>query len=105
MQSEYRRQAPTTEIEVLVSVLEAVQTELDGLPDQLSKSGLAAAALEIARGLDGPASLAMKSMAAKELRDTLGVLLSQAPPAERNDLVDQLRQQREKKVGRAAAKG
>lgn len=88
-----------------MSVVEAVQAELDDLPPELAKSGLAAAALEIARGLDGSASLAMKSMAAKELRDTLGVLLSKAPPMERNDLVDQLRQKREKKLGRAAAEG
>jgi len=89
----------------LVSVFEAVERELAALPDALAGSGLAAVALEIARGLDGPASLAMKSMAAKELRDTLGVLAGLAPPVERNDLVDQLRQRRDKKVGRAAASG
>jgi hypothetical protein len=88
-----------------VSVFEAVRAELDGLPVELAGSGLAAAALEIAAGLDGDASLAMKSMAAKELRDTLAVLRGLAPPAERNDLVDQLRQRREKKIGRAEAAG
>lgn len=88
-----------------MSVFEAVRAEVDALPDDLAGSGLAAAALEIARGLDGPASLAMKAMAAKELRDTLGVLLAKAPPVEREDEVAKLRKRREAKVGRAAAKG
>jgi hypothetical protein len=73
-----------------VSNVEQLQSELETLPHALV--GLAQVALTLAAGLDDDrASLAMKSMAARELVVTMDRIRELAPPARQKDFVDNLR--------------
>ncbi|MGH7058160.1 MAG: hypothetical protein ACREFZ_09830 [Acetobacteraceae bacterium] len=59
--------------------------------DGLARS-LAASALVMAHELDNPKpSLAMKAMAARELRDTMDRIRELAPPSRRKDFVDDIK--------------
>jgi hypothetical protein len=83
-----------------VSVARAVEKDLAEIrkrdPD-LADSGLAASALALARGIDEGASLAMRSMATKELRENLDRIRELAPKQKREDSIDRLAQQRAKR--------
>ena len=73
----------------------------------LAAGPLAASALEMARGLDSNASLAQKTLAAKELRETMDRLRELAPAEKAKDRVDDLRERRDKRraVGKSKATG
>lgn len=85
----------------MVSVVEAVErdlVELDRRRPGLSESSLAATARALAAGLDdGRASLAMKSMASKEFRETMAALAALAPDVVAEDAIDELERRREKR--------
>lgn len=89
-----------------MSVAAAIEKDLAEIrkhdPD-LADSGLAASALALAQGMDEGPSLAMRSMAAKELRDTMSVLRELAPKQKREDSIDRLAKQREKRRRSSAA--
>ena len=71
----------------------------------LADGSLAGAALEMARGLDSNASLAQKTLAAKEHRETMDRLRELAPAEKAKDRVDDLRERRDKRraVGKSKA--
>ncbi len=88
-------------------VVEATQRDLDGMPDRVSRSGLAAVALALARELEDPFNSATsKSMCAKALMDALAALRALAPPNREADGVDDIAERRARRraaVGGAAA--
>jgi hypothetical protein len=86
-----------------VSVTDAVTRELDGMPDELATSALAAAALVLAEGLDSRASLAQKALGTKELREVMDRLRALAPTRAEEDEVDRARRRRGERLARQAA--
>lgn len=73
-----------------MSNVEQLRTELATLPG--APLGLAEVALTLAAGLDSPgASLAMKSMAARELVVTMDRIRQLAPPTRQKDFVDNIK--------------
>ena len=70
----------------------------------LAGGPLAASALEMARGLDSGASLAQKTLAAKELRETMDRLRELAPAEKKKDRVDELKERRTKRRAGGSAK-
>ncbi len=79
-------------------VEEAVARDLKGLGAKAARSGLGAAALELARQLDdGDNSATSKSMCAKSLQDVLGVLRALAPAKPEKDRLDELAAQRSRR--------
>lgn len=84
-----------------MSNVDRVQEELDGLAG--APTGLAGVALTLAAGLDevGP-SLAMKSMAARELVVTMDRIRLLAPPARTEDFVDSIRDEVAEQRGRGS---
>lgn len=91
-----------------MSVLEAVEAELAVVAKRdraLASSGLAAAALAMARELDDPGNSATsKSMCAGKLIVALGELRDLLPPEQKRDGVDDLSERRSKRR-KAAAEG
>jgi hypothetical protein len=88
----------------VVSVVAAVERELEPLPSVLREGALAAAAVALAEILDdGHNSATSRSMVAKELRETLSCLRALAPPKREQDTVDEIAAAREKR--RASAGG
>lgn len=90
------------------SVVEALQAELVEIAKRdasLSRSALAAAALELARQIDAPKNSATsKSMCAKELRETMARLRELLPAETEGDRVDELGSRRAKRLaGRPAS--
>lgn len=72
-------------------VEKAVLSDLKGLPAEMSKSGLAALALTLAREVDSPGNSATsKSMCARVLFDALERLRELAPVEEKADGLDDL---------------
>jgi hypothetical protein len=73
------------------TVLEAVERDLDGLPDDLRLGGLAAGARRIARDIDDPRTPAyVRVMAQRELREYLDRLRELAPEEKADDALDSL---------------
>jgi hypothetical protein len=73
-----------------VSNVEDIAAELETLPN--APRGLSSIALTLAAGLDDSrSSLAMKSMAARELVVTMDRIRELAPPAKPKDFVDNIR--------------
>jgi hypothetical protein len=72
--------------------------ELAKRAPELATSGLAASALEMARGMDSGASLAQKTLAAKEHRETMAQLMALAPKAAKKDRMDDLATRRAKRL-------
>jgi hypothetical protein len=66
-------------------------------PD-LASSGLAAAALEMSRGLDSDTSFAQKSLCAKELKDIQARLVELAPKVKTKTRMDDLAARRAKRL-------
>lgn len=88
-----------------MSVAAAIERDLTDLRKRdsaLADSGLAASALELARGMDGDNSLTSKSMAGNQLRETMKLLREMAPKARKKDSIDQLAEQRSKRRSAAA---
>lgn len=87
-----------------MSVVEAVQGEIDAIGDKAAGSAMAATALALAAELDGSNSATSKSMCAKALVDVLRELRALAPPKETEDELSRLRNDRERRrAGLAAA--
>lgn len=90
-----------------LTTVAAVQSDLDAigkLDADLAKSGLAAAALQLAREMDNSKNSATsKSMCARALRDTLADLRALAPTKKENDQLAELRAKRAKRSGKGAA--
>lgn len=83
-----------------VTVLSAVENDLAVLGDEVAGSGLAAAALELARQLDGENSATSKSMCARSLVELMREIRALAPDAEEVDRIDDLASRR---AGRRAS--
>jgi hypothetical protein len=85
--------------------VEAVQEMIDAMPSQFHRSPLAAMALTLASELDSSSNGGTsKSMVAKSMQDVLKELRELAPLEQAKDDVDDLREQRRKRLaGRAAA--
>lgn len=83
----------------------ATRSDLAGMPGDLAGSALAASALELARGLDGPNSLTSKSMAAKAHSELMERLRELAPPVVQEDGLDEISARRRARIagGTAAA--
>lgn len=85
-----------------MSNVEQVSVELASLPG--APAGLSAIALTLAAGLDDESpSLAMKSMAARELVVTMDRVRELAPPARAKDFVDSSRDEVAAKRARRSA--
>lgn len=85
----------------MVTASEAIEAELAELRKRepaLADGVLASSALEMARGLDSTASLAQKTLAAKELREIMDRLRELAPAEKAKDRVDDLRDRRAKRL-------
>lgn len=77
------------------AVEKAVFDELKAMPADLRGSGLAAAALALARDIDTPGNSATsRSMCARELREHLDRLRELAPPKKERDRLDDLKDSR-----------
>ena len=89
-----------------MSVLEGVDRELAELrkrDKRLAESGLAEMARALAEGIDSSGnSFTSRSIAAKELRDTMAAIRDLAPVAVKHDKVDELAKRR---ADRLAARG
>lgn len=86
-----------------MSVVSAVERDLEGLPAEFRDGGLAAGLLALAAGVENErVSLAQKTMAQKEIREGLDRLRELAPPAQREDAVDELRKRRDRRRSKAA---
>jgi hypothetical protein len=86
-----------------MSVLEAVESDLKALPDELAGSALAATARQLAREMDGDNSATSKSMCAARLMEALDRLRALAPAKKEADRVDELSDRRAKRRASAAA--
>ena len=87
-----------------MTVCEALEAELDAMPASVAASTLAAAAFALARILDqdGKAFTA-RTMAAKELRETLHVLRAMAEPAAEDRMTEFERRRDEREQARKTA--
>lgn len=86
------------------SVVAETEAELEVLKTRGDVNrALAATALVMAHELDNPKpSLAMKAIAAKELREAMDRLLELAPPKRREDGIDQIAKQRARRRARVS---
>lgn len=86
-------------------VEQALLRDLGTLPKELATGALALSCQVLARRIDAGMSARDAITAAKELRTTLGTLISQAPAREDGDVVDELRARRENRlIGKAQEK-
>lgn len=80
---------------VRARVVAAVKCDLAKLTPALEQSGMAAAALALARRIDSPkTSATATSMCARALSETLAELRALMPPEEENDGVDEIAERR-----------
>jgi hypothetical protein len=83
------------------NVIEGALREVEAIrarDPELADSALAASAVALAREIEHPYNSATsKSMCAREMRDTLDRLRELAPEEEREDAVDDLQAQRQKR--------
>jgi hypothetical protein len=87
-----------------MSVVEAVEREVEALGPKAQASPLAATALAVARRLDDPGTSSTSvSMCAKAMVDVLRELWILVPPREENDDLSRLREEREARLARGAA--
>lgn len=89
-----------------MSVLESVERDLAAVGERdpvLAESGLAAAARQLAREMDGDNSATSKAMCAKALMEALDRLRELAPAAKAEDRIDELAGKRTKRRASAAA--
>ena len=73
------------------AVVAATRRDLALLPDDLAGSALAASALVMAEGLDGPSSLTSKTMAQSRLQEAMDRLRELAPPEEKKGRVHDIK--------------
>jgi hypothetical protein len=78
----------------------ALRKDLGTLPAELREGALAATCQVLARRIDAGMSARDAITAAKELRTTLGTLISQAPAREDGDVIDELRARRENRLSK-----
>lgn len=86
-----------------LSVVEAVEQELERFGGDVESSALAATALSLACELDAPNSATSKSMCAKALVDVLREIRVLAPPTKETDGVYDLASRRAERRAAAAA--
>lgn len=87
-----------------LSVRDAVEMQLDELPEQLAKSPTAAAALRLADSIDlGVESYRFQSALVGQLRECMNELREQAPAKSEGDTVDELNAKRAARRSAAAA--
>ena len=83
-----------------MSVVAAVERELERLPRDLADSALAASALVMARELDSSGNSATsKSMCQARLQDVMDRLYELRPPSEELDQLDELSAKRRRRIG------
>jgi hypothetical protein len=86
-----------------MSVVEAVQRDIEKLGPEVAETGLAATALVLARRLDDPrTSSTSVSMCSKSLIDTMEKLHAAAPPKEVRDGITDIAAARAERRRRAA---
>ena len=85
-----------------MSVADKIAQELDDLHADETSPGMAAVALDLAKGIDGTDVPGVKAKAAHELRSIMADLRRLAPVGEKGDSVDDIAEQRAKR--RAAAR-
>jgi hypothetical protein len=91
---------------VVVSLIDAIERDLEKLPPELANSALAELARTLARELDSPQNSATsKSMNAKAMLDTLDKLRELAPPKEKEGLVHDIRSARRGRLRVAGGSG
>jgi hypothetical protein len=89
-----------------MSVVEAVEGEVETLGPKAQVSPLAAAALSLARELDDAGNSATsKSMCAKALVDVLRELRTLVPPREEEDDIERARKRRADRLAGQSAAG
>jgi hypothetical protein len=86
-----------------MSVVEAVQRDLEELGPKAGESALAATAKVLAERLDGDSSTTSVALCAKELAATLRELRALAPPKREEDRVDEIAKRREQRLKSSAA--
>jgi hypothetical protein len=95
------------EVEGVVSVVEALERELEAMPEFVREGTAAAQARVMAAVLDEPkVSAAQKSLCNKELRETMAGLRALAPAKREADGIDRLKDEVAAKraaLGRAAS--
>jgi hypothetical protein len=84
-------------VEVIMSVADKIAEELDDLHAAETSPGMAAVALDLARGIDGTDVPGVKAAVADKLRSIMADLRRLAPVGEKGDAVDDLNRQREKR--------
>jgi hypothetical protein len=85
-----------------MTVVEAVEREVETLGSKAGDSPLAAVAFALARELDARNSATSKSMCAKAMVDVLRELRALVPPLEEKDDLDDLAAQRKKRISERA---
>ncbi|MEU8713608.1 hypothetical protein [Streptomyces sp. NPDC048663] len=85
-----------------MGVADKIAQELDDLHADETSPGMAAVALDLARGIDGTDVPGVKAKAAHELRSIMADLRRLAPVESKGDAVDDIAEQRKKR--RAAAR-
>ncbi|OKJ73432.1 hypothetical protein AMK32_37095 [Streptomyces sp. CB01883] len=85
-----------------VDVADKIAQELEDLHADETSPGMAAVALDLARGIDGTDVPGVKAKAAHELRSIMADLRRLAPVESKGDTVDDIAEQRAKR--RAAAR-
>jgi hypothetical protein len=88
-----------------VTVFEAVEAELKDLGEKAQDTALAAAALALAAEVDGGNSLTSKTLAVKEIRETLRELRALVPPKPEEDEIERARRRRADRLAGTAAAG
>ncbi|MEV4001007.1 hypothetical protein [Actinomadura sp. NPDC049753] len=78
-------------------VEQAVRDELASMGDEATGSALGASAVDLARRQDEAHLPNQAAQCAKELRETLRVLVERFPPVPKADPVDELRARREER--------
>lgn len=86
-----------------MSVADKIAEELEDLHADETSPGMAAVALDLARGIDSTDVPGAKAKAAHELRSIMADLRRLAPVESKGDAVDDIAEQREKR--RADARG
>jgi hypothetical protein len=89
-----------------MSVVEALERELEALGSKAAESTLAATALALAREMDSPKNGGTsKSMIAGQLTDTMGALLALMPAKPEDDEIERARKRRADRLAGTAAAG
>ena len=81
----------------------AVEADLVRFPVELQTGALAAACRNLGRRIDAGMAARDVITATREIRTTMGVLLALAPVGEGDDVIDELRERRARRISAEAA--